>query len=84
MKFVAIKSAKGLVPGTEVYTLDADGHYGVGRLVSKIEDAKGLHLEFEVPQYSEVPRTPKPITVNNITHVCLQRDRKLADDENQE
>lgn len=82
MKFVAVAQAKGLTPGSpqQVYTLNANGEYGVGRLVSRTEDVKGLHLKFEVPQYASADKPPRlePVIVENITHVCIQKDRSEA------
>jgi len=77
MKFVNIASAKGLIPGKEVYTLNKDGHYGVGKLHSRTEDAKGLHMKFEVPQYTSTEKPPSitPFIVADITHVCIMKDR---------
>lgn len=81
MKFVPIASAKIKVTD-EVYTLDKDGKYNTGKLVSKNETAEGTTHEFEVPQYFN-PAAPSinPVKVTNITHVCKMSDRKQKDEE---
>lgn len=80
MKFVNIAQAKGLVAGREVYTLDKDGNYGIGKLVSRTEDAKGLHMKFEVPQYSDEPLPVVPLMTEHITHVCVMKSRNGSEE----
>lgn len=81
MRFVNVSAAKGLKVGEQVFTLNEDGEYGVGRLDKKIETASGLELTFEIPQYFN-PDAPaiNPVFAKNITHVCVQKNRKLGDD----
>lgn len=77
MKFVNLKSAKGLTPGKEVYTINENGEHGTAKLLSRIEDEKGLQLVFEIPQYFDAEKPAiAPLKVTNITHVCLMKDRK--------
>lgn len=80
MKFVPIASAKGLKLGEPVYTINDAGVYESGKLVSRSETAKGTELTFEVPQYfDENAPMIKPNLVKNITHVCIQRDKKIKE-----
>lgn len=83
MKFVSIQSAKGLKIGESVYTLNAAGEYGTGKLISRSEKTTGVVLEFEVPQYFN-PDAPSinPVVVTDITHIAVMKDRvaKKAED----
>ena len=76
MPFISISKARGLTIGKQVFTLNNLGEYGIGKLVSKTEDSKGLHLKFEVPQYfDEKMPAVKPVYVENITHVEVIKNR---------
>jgi hypothetical protein len=80
MKFVSLANAKGLKVNGQVYTLDSDGKYGVGKLVLRTEGPTGTTCLFEVPQYFN-PEAPmvKAVTVTNITHVAVMRDKQVGE-----
>lgn len=82
MRFVNVNSAKNLKINDQVFTLDSEGRYGTGKLISRIENGNGLLLKFEVPQYfNEAAPAINPVVVENITHVCVMKDRTLATSE---
>ena len=76
MRFVSAAVAKGLKVGSVVYTINSEGEYGIGKLISRTETESGVEIKFEVPQYFN-PSAPSinPVVVNNITHVCLVKNR---------
>lgn len=70
MKFIAIASSK-IKAGDVVFTQDADGKQGVGKLVLKEEVPSGTTYTFEQPQFFDANAPMiKPVNVSNITHVC--------------
>lgn len=84
MKFIPVATAaKRLKVGEQVFTLNEDGEYGVGKLTERSENSSGLVVKFEVPQYTsaDAPPSLKPTIVTNITHVCNLKNRKLKPDE---
>lgn len=81
MKFVSITQVKGLKIDEPVYTLDNTGAYGVAKLVSRTENGTGTSWLFEVPQYfNEAAPSINPVTTTAITHVCIMKNKKTADD----
>lgn len=82
MKFVALASVKGIVIGQPVYTLDSEGVYATGKLVSRTENGAGTSWLFEVPQYfNEDKPAINAVTTTTITYVCVMKDKKTATDE---
>lgn len=73
MKFVSVTQAKGIEIHKPVYTLNDKGEYGLGRLISRSETAKGTELSFEVATFTEEGQPPaiKATVVSNITHVSV-------------
>lgn len=81
MKFVALQSVKGLKVNDQVYTLDSEGKYGAGKLLSRTENSNGTTWAFETPQYfNESAPMIKPVTVTNVTHVASMKDKSVADE----
>lgn len=75
MRFIPIANARRVKVGQEVFTINADGKHGVGKLKSRVEDEKGVNVEFEVPQYAG-EGDGKPKIVKDITHISVPVDRK--------
>lgn len=71
MKFIDINSVRGLEIDQPVFTKDADGNFGYGRLVEEKKTSDGITRTFEILVFTE--HECDVITVTNITHVCIPK-----------
>lgn len=73
MKFVNVEQAKGLEINTPAFILDADGSYGIGRLVKMEQTVKGTVRTFEIATFVDPGKPPSinPTVSTTITHVAV-------------
>jgi hypothetical protein len=65
MRFIPLANARRLKIGQEVFTKDAEGKYGIGKMKKRIETEEGDEIVFTKPTYSDQEASE----VSNITHV---------------
>jgi hypothetical protein len=76
MKFIPIEKARGLEIDQPVFTIDANGNYGYGKLIKEEKTAKGIERTFEMSAFYPDPNSTAPLypyRQTNITHVCIPK-----------